>query len=134
MVFPTYQAGEFGKLAFLSDPGGAVFALWQALGFGGKQAWGEDNSPCWAELTTWDIEQAKTYYEQLFGWTCNSFPGTPTKYYVANVGDSMTGGLMEMNEEWKGMPSSWNIYFHVADVDQTVAKVSQLAEGLFPAL
>jgi uncharacterized protein len=125
VVFPTMQAVDAGKMAFIADPTGAIFATWQPITHHGSQLWGDDNTPCWCELATKDVEAARAFYEKLCGWTCNEFPGVPSKYYVANVNRTeMTGGLMQMTAEWGDMPSHWSVYFHVADVDATCNKVT----------
>lgn len=126
VIAPTMQVFDAGRLAFLADPTGAVFALWEPRQHRGAQAWGDDKTPCWCELATREIEGARAFYEGLFGWRCNEFPGTPSKYYVANVGEAMTGGLLQMTKEWGEMPAHWSVYFHVADVDATVARCNQL--------
>ncbi|MCU0707709.1 MAG: VOC family protein [Pirellula sp.] len=127
VVESTLQITDAGHMAFLADPSGAMFATWQPITHQGSDVWGDDYSPCWCELATWDIEGAKTFYEKVFGWTCNDFPGGPTQYYVANVdATNMTGGLLKMTKEWGDMPSHWSVYFHVPNVDETCAKCTEL--------
>ena len=41
-----------GRMAILSDPTGAVFALWQAKNNIGAQLVNEANTFCWNELAT----------------------------------------------------------------------------------
>ncbi len=133
VIVPTMPVMDAGRLAFFSDPTGAVFAVWEPQRHQGAQAWGDDHTACWCELATRDVEKARAFYEKLFGWRCNEFPGTPSKYYVANVGEAMTGGLMQMTQDWGEMPSHWSVYFHVADVDATVARCIELGgKNCFP--
>lgn len=135
VAFPTMQVMESGHMNFITDPTGATFASWQPLSHHGCEVWGEDNSPCWCELATRDADGAKTFYEQLVGWTCNAFDGTPTKYYVANVNETtMTGGILEMNEQWGDVPPHWSVYFHVDDVDAACSRCDSLGGKVcFPA-
>lgn len=37
------------------------------------------------------------------------------------------GGIMTMDENWpNGVPTHWAVYFHVADTDAAVAKLTEL--------
>lgn len=127
VIAPTMSVMNAGRMAFLADPTGAVFAIWQPQQQHGAQVWGEDNAPCWCELATRDIEQARAFYESLVGWQCADFPGTPTKYYVAHVSPTqMTGGMMQMTAEWGDMPAHWSVYFQVANVDDSCARCAAL--------
>ena len=36
------------------------------------------------------------------------------------------GGLLPMDEDWKGIPSHWGIYFMVASCDEVVAKAKEI--------
>ncbi len=74
----------------------------------------------WTDLSTYDIDVAKSDYAKLFGWT---FHGDSA--YDFAIQDErevaavfpMPARLAEMN-----MPSFWMSYIHVEDVDKTVAK------------
>jgi predicted enzyme related to lactoylglutathione lyase len=127
VVQPVVRVAEHGHTAFLSDPsGGAIFGIWQPLHHAGAQVWGGDYAACWCELATRDIETARSFYEDLFGWSCNEFTGTPSRYYIASVGDSSTGGMMEMTDAWGDMPAHWSVYFQVPDVDACCQRCEQL--------
>lgn len=127
VVVPVMRVVDAGYMGFIADPTGAVVGLWQPIQHTGAQAWNDDFTPCWCELATRDIEKARSFYEGLLGWTCNDFPGTPSKYYVANVDQTnMTGGLLEMTKEWGDMPSHWSVYFQVPDVDAICAHCTEL--------
>jgi len=82
--------------------------------------------PIWYELLTSDVEGAKRFYGNLVGWTTTTFPmpedGTP--YYILNYDAAGVGGLMALPD---GAPTGpgWFAYFHVADVDATVAQNDQ---------
>lgn len=79
----------------------------------------------WVDLQTSDQEAAKSFYGDLLGWTYDEIPmGDGATYSMAKLqGHSVAaiGGL-----QGEGMPSHWNCYVTVADVDAEAAKAAQL--------
>ncbi|MCA9660652.1 MAG: VOC family protein [Myxococcales bacterium] len=76
----------------------------------------------WRELMTSDLERAKGFYGELFGWVFKDFPmseGQPP-YPIAHVGDKGIAGLMQKPSP--EMPSFWLSYVSVKDVDEAVGK------------
>lgn len=81
----------------------------------------------WSELITTDIDAAKHFYSQLFGWTLEDMPLAEGRTYtVASVGDRQIGGIMAMLPHMQGIPSHWGIYVTVDDVDATAQQAQQL--------
>lgn len=80
----------------------------------------------WAELMTTDVNAAKRFYAELFGWQMEDSPMGGTNYVVLKVGDDPVGGLMALPPECQGMPPAWGVYVTVDDIDVTVAKVEGL--------
>jgi hypothetical protein len=39
---------------------------------------------------------------------------------------TMVGGMLEMNEQWEGIPSAWMVYFAVAGTDEAVSRATEL--------
>ena len=80
----------------------------------------------WRELLTTDVEAAKGFYGELFGWAFNGMdmPNGGT-YWIAQVGDSRVGGLMKKPDEVPA-PSHWAAYVSVDDVDAAVARAKAL--------
>ncbi len=77
----------------------------------------------WHELLTNDVESAKGFYGELFGWKNRTVDMGPMKYTLLSVGDTDIGGLMQAQ---KGAPR-WLAYAAVTDVDAAV-KIAK-AEG-----
>jgi hypothetical protein len=74
----------------------------------------------WRELMTSDLERAKGFYGELFGWVFKDFPmgeGQPP-YPIAHVGDKGIAGLMQKPSP--EMPAFWLSYVSVEDVDAVV--------------
>lgn len=78
----------------------------------------------WHELLTDDIEGAKKFYKNMFGWTFRE-AGMSTEYWVFNDGRDETGGIMNRPEGTPEM-SVWTAYVTVGDLNATIAKVKSL--------
>jgi len=118
MVPPT-DVPEQGRFAVFADPSGAAVSVWQAaqpLNFAAET----DNAFGWAELNARGVEQAIPFYEELFGWTHRTSESTSDQppYTEFLVGDQSIAGAWEMNPQVPAnVPSYWQVYFNVADVD-----------------
>ena len=81
---------------------------------------------CWNELTTTNVEAAKSFYAELLGWTLKESqigPVTYTEFYVAG---KPSGGMFQMGTEFGNMPSHWMAYIAVEDVDASAKRVEEL--------
>jgi predicted enzyme related to lactoylglutathione lyase len=78
----------------------------------------------WHELLTEDVDGAKTFYGDLFGWDFEEH-GRSTEYWVFNDGKKEAGGIMKRPE---GMPanSAWSLFVTVENLDSTLATVRSL--------
>ncbi|MFQ5732369.1 MAG: VOC family protein [Planctomycetaceae bacterium] len=126
MTVPVMKAVDAGWLAFLLDPAGASFALWQPDRHCGAQLVNDPGSFCWNELATPDVEQAKEFYAQLFGWEYALNEQAPSTYYIIKNTGSDNGGIMQMTEEWEGVPPHWMVYFAVENADGCATRVAEL--------
>lgn len=80
----------------------------------------------WFELMTTDIEGAKKFYSEIFGWDYETDTSTGMEYTMAKVDGKAVAGIMVQPDECRGMPPSWDIYITVENVDEVVAKVEKL--------
>lgn len=79
----------------------------------------------WNELITSDIEGAKKFYSEVFGWTTekkNIAPGWD--YHMFKNGETMVGGMFGITPEMGPMPSHWLAYVMSEDIDADVAKAT----------
>ena len=79
----------------------------------------------WHDLSTKDVEGAKRFYGEVFGWTFGGSANGP--YTHIAVGDAMIGGMRQMDAN-EPQPPSWLGYVGVDDVAATVAAISS-ADG-----
>jgi predicted enzyme related to lactoylglutathione lyase len=112
------MAGEgMGKFAIISDPAGAMFAVWQELKSMGTWLYAENGALCWNELVTTDVERSRPFYTELMGWRAEEVQGG---YTVFKRGDAMVAGMT------KGPSIAWSSYFQVPGADATVSKAQKL--------
>lgn len=82
----------------------------------------------WNELMTRDVAAAKEFYGKTLGWTVSGMPMPEGTYFVFQSGESMVGGMMDMNApQFEGMPPHWFAYIAVDDIDARIKQAK--AEG-----
>src|SRR5258706_11674567 len=89
------------------------------------KAAGVSKSIVWFEIPADDVDRARSFYNALFGWKADKFPG-PMDYWHFDTGGpdaSPDGGLMKRQHPGQQGITS---YFNVSSVDQFSAKVEKL--------
>ncbi len=129
MVAPM-DVMDIGRMAYFTDPTGAVFGIWQPKSFAGADLVNEPNSLCWNEVLTRDAKADKAFYPTVFGWGAGRpwFEGAPESYVVWELDGKPVGGMMQMTDEYfpPEVSPHWNVCFAVADCDAIVAKTREL--------
>lgn len=126
-VMPAMDVMDQGRMAMVKDPASAVIAMWQAGEHKGAEVVNEPDTWSWNELLSRDIDAAKPFYSDVFGWTYQTMDMPSGPYYVIEGGDEGgLGGLMAMPQQLpEDVPSFWGVYFTVADADATIATAEQ---------
>ena len=119
VVMAPFDVGDQGRVAVFQDPSGAFISSWQGTRMGGF-ATNARGSYGWAELNARGVDKALPFYQQVFGWTTRQSEmgeGQPPYTEFQLDGESIAGAW-EMNPMVPaGVPSYWQIYFSVDDVD-----------------
>jgi len=117
---------EVGRFAVLSDPQGAVFALFAGSDEGAaRPPMGSPGQVGWNELYASDWEKLLPFYEALFGWT-KGIPvdmGAMGTYQLiaAEPGAEGFGGMFNKPPE---VPATfWLYYFSVESIDAAAERV-----------
>lgn len=106
---------ETGRYALLADPEGATFAVVTGREPADRALFD------WDELDTTEVEAAKEFYREVFGWTVDqSTPG----YWLFKAGETPVAGLMEKPEE--APVPAWLTYLKAEDVDAVAERAPQL--------
>ena len=118
-----FDVGDVGRMALITDPEGATFAIWQAKNNIGATVANQPGAFCWNELMAHNGDAERAFYSSLFGWT----PKVSPEYTEWHDGEKARGGFLEMKEaRFEGVPPFWTTYFMVQDVDATAAKAKSL--------
>jgi predicted enzyme related to lactoylglutathione lyase len=82
----------------------------------------------WTELMTTDVEGAKAFYSQLFGWRLEAMPmpGGEGSYHVIHAGDNQVGGIMQRPPQAGDAPPAWGSYVTVDQVDAVAERAREL--------
>lgn len=84
---------------------------------------------CWNELMTGDVDAAKSFYSQLFGWESKEMDMGPNgTYTIYTNGGKDCAGMMKKPEEH--VPTSWLSYVTVDDVDASTEKAKGLGANV----
>lgn len=76
-------------------------------------------APCWVDLMTSDVERARTFYGDLFGWTSDEpNPEFGGYFNFRKDGVLVAGGSPAMAEA--GPPNIWSIYLATDDARKAV--------------
>lgn len=137
----TSKAGEIGatvmmepfdipgaaRMSLIRDPAGAVVSLWQPSGHVGSGLVNEVGTWTWNELVTAEMDAAKDFYRELFGWTAGEAP-SPIPRAQFSLGELLIGGMHQPIEQERA--PRWTVSFRVADVDDTAARAQELGGSI----
>jgi len=114
---------EAGRMAVLSDPQGAVFAVWQPRGSIGAEVMNNPGALTMNQLNTSDVEAAIAFYEGLFGWKAELNPSEgPDDFWSVLNGGRLNGGINALPPDG-GAPPHWLAYFRVTDLDAAATRI-----------
>lgn len=113
-----FDVEGIGRMAFVQDPGGATFALWQSIKHFGAGIFGEHDTLCWTELMTRDAKQAAAFYSGLFKWEAEAKESGGLHRTEWWLHGTAVGGMITMEgTAFDDVPSHWLSYFAVDDCD-----------------
>lgn len=126
VIVDAMDVFDIGRMAVLSDPQGAVFALWQPKQHIGAELVNEPGTFCWNELYTNDPDASGLFYTKLFNWSANTAEMAPGQTYTSFMnGERPAGGMIPIQKEWGEVPPNWGVYFAVDDCDATCKKIEE---------
>ncbi|MFG2879300.1 VOC family protein [Streptomyces sp. NPDC048337] len=113
---------DLGRMAFIADPTGATFGLWQPGTFDGAGIVNEHGALNWNELNTGDVPAAAAFYTAVLPVTTarSTIPGAEF-YTEYKVDGRAVAGMMDLAQLPAGVPPHWMAYFRVDSVDEIQA-------------
>jgi predicted enzyme related to lactoylglutathione lyase len=125
VLFPAMQVMQFGTMAVLADPTGAVFGLWESGTHTGANIVNVPGTFVWSEQMSRDLEAAKAFYTGVFGYTYTDMSVPGFDYVTFEVNGNTAGGLGAISAEMGDTPPHWLVYFGVDDTDAATAYVTE---------
>lgn len=128
LIVDPFDVFDAGRMAVLSDPTGAMLALWEPLGHIGAAIVNDTGALAWNELATGDVDRAKAFYSELLGWHYEDGGTDDMPYTTIRNGDRMNGGIRLLGDQEKqgGVPANWMPYFTAADIERSAARIGEL--------
>jgi predicted enzyme related to lactoylglutathione lyase len=115
IIRPATDLPGAGRFAVIGDPQGAVFAVFEAL----EPTTAPSGAFAWDELRATDLEEAKRFYGELFGWSSAEMDvGKRGTYSLFQHRQRNVAGLVSKPDEAPG--AHWLTYLATDDVDAAV--------------
>ena len=123
VVSGPMEMAEIGRWAIIADPQGGVISAYKPEGDYDVPA----GTFVWDELLATDVDVAKRFYTEVFGWTTAAWDtDQPGRYTIfKRSGDTGAAGLMQRPPGASG-GAIWIPYVARDDVDATVARAKEL--------
>ena len=132
-IWPTMDVEEVGRMTGFLDPQKAYLAIMKYADpdMDGHEPNFADvfkthGAFSWFELRTGDVEAAKSFYSELFGWSIEDWPMEAGNYSQIKVGEVGVGGIIP--PPMPNVPNHWAAYITVDDSD-AVAEAAKAAGG-----
>src|SRR3954468_17260565 len=128
VFMPPFDVMDAGRMTVLADSGGAVFGVWQPGRHKGAELAKEPGALCWTELASRDVEGAKRFYREVFGWEgVTREMGGGVEYTELQLHGRTVAGLSDMADRFPPeVPAHWGVCFAVTDCDAGVERAKKL--------
>ncbi|MGZ8734154.1 MAG: VOC family protein [Acidimicrobiia bacterium] len=128
VIVAAMDVGELGRMAVVTDAGGAAIGAWQPGLHTGFGILGETGAPTWFELHTRDYDASVAFYRTVFHWDAHTMSDTPEfRYTTLGEGDDQLAGVMDAGASLPDdVPAFWTIYFAVDDADAALTQIVEL--------
>jgi predicted enzyme related to lactoylglutathione lyase len=118
------DAGERGRMALVTDPGGALLLLLRATGGDPPDVRAEPGAWFWRELWTHDVSEALAFYATMADYERREVSFRGGSYTVLETDGEARAGVAELLD--KEVRSNWLPYVRVKDPDRTLTRAETL--------
>jgi predicted enzyme related to lactoylglutathione lyase len=124
VIVEPFDIDDSGRMAVLQDPTGAVISLWQAGTGIGATLRDEPGSMCWFELNASDLDLARDFYTNMFGYSVDDISDETIAYNVLLL-DSLPEEQRSVAGIYSSadLPKGWTVCFAVDDADAHVERI-----------
>ncbi|MBK9013802.1 MAG: VOC family protein [Saprospiraceae bacterium] len=79
------------------------------------------------DISADDLQRARHFYEEMFGWKFEQFPGGPQEYFLIDTSPNstekgLTGGMAKREKEYQKITD----FIQVDSMDESIAKLEKL--------
>lgn len=92
----------------------------------------DEGTPCWLDLMTPGLEQAKRFYADLFGWEYIDTGEAGGGYQLATKNGKLVAGIGPQMPDQPG-PAVWTTYLWSDEADDTCARISKAGGNILMA-
>ena len=122
---PLDIPGGAGRMMACQDAEGAFISTWEPGSHRGAELVNEIGCWTWNNLATRDLEQAKGFYREVFGWEATHSDQAPDFIWNWQIEGQRwpegLGGLQEMGADVPAqVPPHWEVYFLVPDLEEAM--------------
>jgi predicted enzyme related to lactoylglutathione lyase len=119
-----------GRMQLMMDPQGAAFYIIEPASSEQRpEGAAEVGDTSWHELMTTDPDGALQFYQDVFHWQADEAMdmGEMGKYQIFKrpTAAGRIGGIMKKPAQMANVPSNWQLYFRVPDVDAAAERIKQ---------
>ena len=149
VAMEPFDVMNAGRMAVFMDPEGAVFCVWEAKEHKGAQIVNEHGSVNFNSLNTRNAEDAKRFYNSVFGWQTIALGGDAEMWTLPGYGDYLERDNPDLRKNMKeggapagfedvvatinpipddqpDTPPHWSVTFAVDDADAAASKATEL--------
>lgn len=138
LIVEPMVLADLGTMMIIADSAGAAVGFWQPGTHVGFTQWGDHGTPYWFECQSKDYDKSVAFYPDVIGARLEEVgtggqPGAvgPERYSQVFVGESSYSGIMDAAKLFPAeVPSFWQVYVTVDDVDATVAQARELGADI----
>jgi predicted enzyme related to lactoylglutathione lyase len=121
-ISEPFDVLEYGRMAVLRDPQGAVFAVWEPRQSIGAELVNDPGAICMTQLNTSDPGAAERFYGGLFGWRTEKLDAPGPDFWSVYNGDTLNAGMMAL-APGQGTPPHWLVYFTTTELDRAADRI-----------
>jgi predicted enzyme related to lactoylglutathione lyase len=149
VAMEPFDVMNAGRMAVFMDPEGAAFCVWEAREHKGAQIVNEHGSVNFNSLNTRNAEDAKRFYNSVFGWQTIALGGDAEMWTLPGYGDYLERDNPDLRKNMKeggapagfedvvatinpipddqpDTPPHWSVTFAVDDADAAASKATEL--------
>lgn len=131
VMMEPFDVMDVGRMFVATDPGGAVFGVWQAGAHTGIGLANEPGTLIWSENMSRSYEANRAFYRDVFGYDYGDIGAEGMRYATLDLAGRQVGGIGEIGADQPAeMPAYWGVYFAVPDADAAVAKAVELGGSI----